>query len=169
MSLNINEFTSAFQGGGVRANLFRVTINDLGPKFGFLCKATALPEATIGIAPVPYMGREIKLAGNRTFADWNCTVYMDTDYDTKNRLEEWMDKINSHEGNVGVTNIMDYFANAVIEQIDRDGSVIKTIEVQNIWPTVMAEVAMDWSANDAIAEQEITFCIGTFWKTSHTT
>ncbi len=168
MSLDITSFTSNFPGGGVRPNLFRVHIPALGDKFEFLCKASSMPSSNIGITEVPFMGRIIKLAGNRTFDDWNVTVLLDTDFNIKSDLEWWMNEINSHEGNFGVADISTYFKVALVEMLGRDGSVLKTYTMNDIWPTVMGEVVVDWSSNDEVAELEITFAIGTFWASNTT-
>ena len=168
MSLDITTFTSNFSGGGVRPNLFRVHIPALGDKFQFTCKASSMPASNIGITEVPYMGRILKLAGNRTFDDWNVTVLLDTDYSVKNELEAWMNTINTHEGNIGAVQVGEYFYSAQVEMLDRDGAVLKTYEMNDIWPTVMAEVVVDWSSNDEIAEMEVTFAIGTYWSSNTT-
>ena len=76
---NITEFRSRMTGGGARSNLFEVTIEypDLlglptdsdGPKATgeFLIKAAEIPASNLGNIPVPYRGRVLPIAGDRTF------------------------------------------------------------------------------------------------------
>ena len=77
----INEFVSAFTGGGARPNRFEVTLggSGMGGQAKFYCKAASLPASTIGKCEVPYMSRVVVFQGDRTFADWTVTVYNDTD------------------------------------------------------------------------------------------
>ena len=85
MSFNVNQFRSQMVGDGARPNLFEVSMpfpifsapGNASRKLTFMCRASALPGATIGSVTVPYFGRELKFAGNRTFADWTFTVIND--------------------------------------------------------------------------------------------
>ena len=88
MAFNINDFkTQGLTLGGARPTLFQVSVNlpstitslspGFQPKFAFTCSATQIPASTIGQIDVPYFGRQIKVAGDRTFANWNVTVMND--------------------------------------------------------------------------------------------
>ena len=74
---NINDFKAKLAGGGARANQFKVTMPFPGyaqvggeiEDLAFLCTATSIPAMTIGQVVVPFRGRQIKIAGDRTFAD----------------------------------------------------------------------------------------------------
>jgi hypothetical protein len=74
MAFNISNFTANFAGDGARPNLFEVDITRIGQNFSFLCKAAQLPGSTIGLLEIPYFGRQVKFAGNRTFAEWTVTA-----------------------------------------------------------------------------------------------
>ena len=71
----INDFKAKLSGGGARANQFRVVMPFPGyaqvggetEDLAFLCTATSLPGMKIGTITVPFRGREIKIAGDRTF------------------------------------------------------------------------------------------------------
>ena len=79
---NINDFKAKLAGGGARANQFKVTMPFPGysqvggeiEELAFLCKTTQLPSMTIPSFTVPFRGRQIKIAGDRTYADWTITV-----------------------------------------------------------------------------------------------
>jgi hypothetical protein len=168
MSLDIATFSSNFKRGGVRANLFKVWIPKLGDT-EFFVKASGMPGSMIGQAIANYQGRELKLAGNRIFDDWNVTLYLDPSYAIKNSLEEWMNDINGHKDNMGVTSINDYLSTAHVEQYDRDGSLLKSYDMVGIWPSSAAEVVLDWSDNDNIATMDVTFTVAEYWSSPNTT
>jgi hypothetical protein len=94
MAFNISDFRGQLEFGGARPSLFEVQIfnpaNTTGDlKTPFLVRAAQLPGSTVGTVPVSYFGRQIKLAGNRTFADWTVTIINDEDFLIRNALEEW--------------------------------------------------------------------------------
>ena len=85
----ISDFKSRLSGGGARPNLFEVELafpnavaidNDVLQKSRFLVKAAALPASTIAPIDVPFRGRILKIAGDRTFETWTITVLNDTDF-----------------------------------------------------------------------------------------
>ena len=49
-------------------------------KSRFLVKAAALPASTIAPVEIPFRGRILKVAGDRTFETWTITVINDTDF-----------------------------------------------------------------------------------------
>src|SRR6185312_6992689 len=109
MPFNVTDFRSQLPGDGARSNLFEVSLQFpiwvpnavlSGQKSNFMCKAAQLPGSTIGIAPLFYFGREIKLAGNRTYQDWTVQVINDEDFLIRNTLESWMNGINDPVANI---------------------------------------------------------------------
>ena len=86
----INDFSKHFR-GGVRANLF--TCNVSGPGIAdrsteYHCKGTSIPASTIGNIDVPYLGRQLKVPGDRTYADWTVTLFNDKIIDAWRKLEQ---------------------------------------------------------------------------------
>ena len=88
MPFNVSTFSSqGLQYGGARASLFQVEVSlpsevdgaDAENQIRFLCKAASLPSSVIGQVEVPYFGRKIKMAGNRTFENWTITIMNDED------------------------------------------------------------------------------------------
>lgn len=161
--LNISTFKGQFT-SGARPNLYEVRISELGAKVEFLAKAAQLPSSTIGAVEVPYMGRTIKVAGNRTFADWTVTVLNDTDFAIRKLAETWMANINAHEGNVGPASIADYMKSGTVTQLDQTGAGIYTYDIKDIWPTEISEIDLGMDSNDTIEEFTITFSIGSCWQ-----
>lgn len=157
MAFNISNFTSNFAGDGARPNLFEVDITRIGQNFSFLCKAAQLPGSTIGLVEVPYFGRNVKLAGNRTFAEWTVTVLNDEDFAVRNALEILMQDINSHEENLASVLSDGYQFDAIVKQYSKIGDIIKTYEFKGMFPTDISPIELDWGSNDTIEEYQVTF------------
>ena len=108
----ISDFKSRLAGGGARPNLFEVELafpdavsiaNDVLQKSRFLVKAAALPASSITPIDIPFRGRILKVAGDRTFETWTITVINDTDFVIRSAMEKWMNVINKLEDATGLT------------------------------------------------------------------
>tara|TARA_Y100000356_G_scaffold65800_1_gene53984 strand:- start:122 stop:604 length:483 start_codon:yes stop_codon:yes gene_type:complete len=129
----ISDFKSKLTGGGARPNLFEVELafpdavaidNDVLQKSRFLVKAAALPASTIAPVEIPFRGRILKVAGDRTFETWTITVINDTDFVIRSAMEKWMNVINKLEDATGITDPDEYHKDAFVHQLDRDGSIL---------------------------------------------
>ena len=169
----VSQFLANFK-GGARANRFRVMIdfpqgiggNQVARKLAFSCKAAKIPSSTIGEAPASYMGRIIKFPGDMTFENWTITVYNDNDFSVRDAMTQWVDKMLGHESNVassGWDNSDTYMKTATVYQYDRSDNILKTYTVQGMFPTIVAEIQLDYSTNDQIQEFDVTFAISS-WK-----
>ena len=159
MAFNISTFTSRFQ-DGARPNLFEVRITDLGTdEFSFLGKSASIPGSTLGVIEVPYFGRAVKLAGNRTFAEWTVTVINDENFNIRQLLEGKMATINGHESNTseGTITLNDYSFRGEVIQYARDGGTLATYKFENMFPTDISPIELDWGSNDMIEEYTVTF------------
>ena len=162
--MNINEFKSRLEFSGARPNLFRVRMTfpeQLGEASAaqeaeFLIKATALPEFTIGTIPINYRGRIIKLAGDRTFADWSVTVLYDEDYLIRNAFERWSNAINGMVENVTAGDTRTYMKDGRVDQLAKDGSVIRTYVIRDMFPTTVAAIPLSYDTTDTIQEFDVT-------------
>lgn len=168
--VDVNSFVAQFSGGGARPNLYKVTLNfpAIVPNAGnalkrsFLCKGAAMPAANMGEAIVPFMGRQIKVAGDPTYDDWTITLLNDTDFDTRRAFETWNSAMNSHVANVGVANPILYYADMKVDQLNRLGDVIYTYNIHQCFPKNIGEVALGYDQNDTIEEFTVTFSVG-YW------
>jgi hypothetical protein len=165
MPFNVNDFKSHLVGEGARNTLFQVEINFNGVStpefqdgFKFLCKAASLPASTVGVIEVPYFGRKIKVAGDRTFADWTTTIINLEDFGIRNTLEQWMSLINSHVGNVRAGDSLYKDCSALVTQYKKDGvSVAQQYKIENIWPAEVAAIDVDWNTTDSIEDFTVTW------------
>jgi len=173
MAFNIQEIRSQLALGGARASLFQVQIanpaNGAGDiKVPFMVKAAQIPASTLGMIEVPYFGRKIKIAGDRTFAEWTVTVINDEDFLIRNAMEQWMNTINSHAGNIrefGSASPLLYKSNAQITQFSKTGVPIREYTFNGMFPTEVSAIEMAWETTDAIEEFTVTFQYD-FWEVS---
>ena len=162
---NINDFKAKLAGGGARPNQFKVTMPFPGyaqvggeiEELAFLCKITQLPAMTVGMITVPFRGRQIKIAGDRTFADWTITVINDTNFKLRNAFERWSNGINNMTDGEGLTNPADYQVDAFVDQLDRNGATLKSYTLRGAYPTEIAAIELDYGNNDTIEEFQVTF------------
>jgi hypothetical protein len=167
MAFNVNQFRSQMQGDGARPNLFEVSMpfpvfsdpENAQQKMTFMCRSAQLPGATIGMVPVQYFGRELKFAGNRTFADWVVTIINDEDFQVRNAFERWMNGINSHAGNVRSLDALtpsSYTVDGDVNQFSKRGDSIKRYKFIGLFPTDVSPIDVDWGSNDVIEEFTVT-------------
>jgi|TARA_Y100000022_G_scaffold180271_1_gene172107 hypothetical protein len=157
----ISDFKSRLSGGGARPNLFEVELafpdavaidNDVLQKARFLVKAAALPASTIAPIDVPFRGRILKIAGDRTFETWTITVINDTDFVLRSAFEKWMNTINKMSDGTGVVDPEAYQKDATVKQLDRDGSVLRSYKFWDIFPTNVSTIDVSYETTDTIEE-----------------
>jgi len=172
--MSILDFKSNLLGGGARANQFRVELTfpsfvqggtAAARKAQFLVTAASLPGSQIGIASVFYRGREVKLPGERSFSNWSIQILNDTMFDIHDAFEQWMNTINDVKENTGLTNPQSYTANAIVNQLDRNGAVVKTYTFADVWPVSVGEIGLDFGNNDQIESFGVELAYS-FWETS---
>ena len=162
---NINEFKSRLRGGGARANQFKVTLPFPGyasvggetSDLAFLCSATALPGQTVGQVAIPFRGRVLNIAGDRTFEPWTITVLNDTDFKLYRAFERWMNGINNMTDNEGIANPADYQVDGFVDQLDRNGNTLKSYTYRGLYPEVLANIPLNYATNDTIESFDVTF------------
>jgi len=161
--LGVDDFKSKLRGGGARPNLFKATINFPAYAEGdaeltsFLCETAQLPGSTMGTILVPFRGRQLKIAGDRTFAEWTVSIINDTDFNIRNAMERWMNGINAHSANTGLTSPIAYEADLKVEQLDRSGASVKEYIFRGSYPTDLSPIDVSYTANDEIERFTVTF------------
>ena len=150
----ITDFKSKLTGGGARSNLFEVVLSfpDIAKpdpvvleKSRFLVKAANLPASNIAPIDVPFRGRILKVAGDRTFDTWTITVINDTDFSIRSAFENWMNKMNRVSDNTGLTNPADYQSDAYVYQLDRNGGTLRQYHFYDIFPTAIGAITLDYN------------------------
>jgi hypothetical protein len=178
----IEKFKTQLTGGGARSNLFEVSFGDSfdSGKFDFpgdigsveashnmLIKTAGLPASTISEIPVPFRGRTLKIAGDRTFDVWSITVINDTDFKWRNIFERWMNYIVKVSDGSGSINPNDYQVNAIVSQLSRGpGSALSTAGNTNstkieslrsyklcgLFPTNVSQIELSYNNENEIEE-----------------
>ena len=157
----ISDFKSKLTGGGARPNLFEVELafpnavaieNDVLQKARFLVKAAALPSSTINPIEIPFRGRILKIAGDRTFETWTITVINDVDFVIRSAFEKWMNSINKLDDASGITDPEQYQKDAMVHQLDRDGGILRSYKFWDIYPTSVSTIDLSYETTDTIEE-----------------
>ena len=175
----ISDFKSKLTGGGARPNLFEVVLafpstvapvneNEVLQKSRFLVKAAALPASTIAPIDIPFRGRILKIAGDRTFENWNITVIQESSMEVRNSFERWLNGINEHVNGTGLVNPVDYQADMLVEQLDRNDNVIKSVNIRGAFPVNLGAVELSYETTDALAEYTIEWAYQ-YWESAGVT
>ena len=185
---SITNFRDRLVGGGARPNMFEVNITlpeqiapngDISQDMRFLVKGAEIPAAVIGNIPVPFRGRVLPVAGDRTFDPWTVTVINDAQFNIRDAMEQWSNLINDLQFDVGDINPADYQTKAEVFQLSRQsqgsggqsagkgGEIIQTLRTYNfegIYPNAVSSIPLDYGATDQIEEFQVTFNY-LFWTT----
>ena len=185
---SITNFRDRLVGGGARPNMFEVNITlpeqiapngDISQDMRFLVKGAEIPAAVIGNIPVPFRGRVLPVAGDRTFDPWTVTVINDAQFNIRDAMEQWSNLINDLAFDVGDINPADYQTKAEVFQLSRQsqgsggqsagkgGEIIQTLRTYNfegIYPNEVSSIPLDYGATVQIEEFQVTFNY-LFWTT----
>jgi hypothetical protein len=156
---NLNAFVNRLAGGGARANQFEVTLTGIGvltENFSFLCRTAQMPAMTLGEVTVPYRGRQVFLAGDRTYDAWTVTVFNDANWQVRSGLETWMHAI-ADIGSSTTAMGTGYYGTANVRQLNREGTSVWGASLYNVWPTTIDAVELAYDTNDAVEEYGVTF------------
>ena len=175
----IDKFKSRLTGGIARPNLFEVvlafpdgavdaSVADIDPKSRFLVKAAALPASNIAPITVPFRGRQLKIAGDRTFDEWQITVINDSDFAIRSSFERWMNSMAKVSDTSGNTNPEDYTRDAYVYQLGRSAvtpnsqsssenmPILRTYKFYSVFPTQVSQIDLSYDSSDAVEEFTVT-------------
>ena len=159
----ISDFKSKLKGGGARPNLFEVELtfpsivgvqdeNEVIENSRFLVKAANLPASTIANIDIPFRGRILKIAGDRTFETWTITVLNDTSFSIRSAFEKWMNTINKLNDGTGETDPALYQVDAKVHQLDREGRTLRKYVFKDVFPTNISAIDLSYETTDTIQE-----------------
>ena len=176
----INDFKARLVGGGARANLFECVLNfpEIGitPDLDFriMVKGSQIPGSTISSIGVPFRGRTLKVAGDRTFEPWTITVINDTNFKIRNAFEKWSNFMNRHDDNAGVITPAAYQREMLVYQLGRgvvnqggatgaslpstsaNMPVLKTYKFYGCFPSDISLIDLSYDSTDQIQEFQVT-------------
>lgn len=207
MAKSISDFKSYLKKGGARPNLFMVRLNfpnlssvaDIGgtgaaaasltTQSEFLVKTAQIPASNIGTIEVPFRGRMLKVAGDRTFEPWSVTVINDGSFEIRKAFETWSRGINALTENVsqlgyGANGGQSYCVDMTVFQLSRDGQlpsrtpsnpntpgsdgmeVIRAYKFYDAWPSSISAIDLSYESNDQIEEFTVEFQYNFFEATT---
>ena len=157
MSLpDIQGFKNSLLRGGARATHFLVQGLNIGSiqEFSYLCRAASIPTATVAVVEVPTPGgRKIKLSGDRTFENWQITVYNDTNMVMRSRFEAWQTACANWDSPAAFDSIDAYASNQWnVTQLDRAGRAMRAYQFFNMWPTVLGSIELSFDEVQTIEQ-----------------
>lgn len=194
----ITGFKERLAGGGARNNLFEVDIPAFPAALGitwdaetiktfkFLCKAANLPQSQVNPIPVPFRGRELKVAGDRTIDPWTVTIINDEDFRLRTAFEQWANAINKLDNATGATSPSAYMTNAYVYQLGRgadqgrfstnksdtfpEGQIppLRTYKFYDIWPSNVSPIDLSYESSDQIEEFTVEFQVQ-WWSAGENT
>jgi hypothetical protein len=175
----IDKFKNRLNQGGARSNLFEVSFGSVLGDFAFpwgdsvssddnmLIKAAGLPASTITEIPVPFRGRTLKVAGDRTFDVWTITVINDGDFKWRNIFERWMNYMVKVSDGTGTVDPAGYQVDATVAQLSRadfggfttKGSsnsnaikVLRQYTLYGVFPTSVSQIDLSYNSENEIEE-----------------
>ena len=151
----------------------------------FLVKGAQLPSSNITPIEVPFRGRTLKIAGDRTFDTWTVTVINDTDFNVRDAFERWMSFISKHDSTAGTTRATDYQKTALVHQLgipaatqprqtyseknraDIDYAtnipILRSYKFFGVFPTAISPIDLSYDTTDTIEEFTVELQVQ-YWK-----
>ena len=140
------------------------TVSELAEFGTFLVKGANLPASTVGTVELPYRGRVLKIAGDRTFEPWTVTVINDEGFKMRNAFEQWSNKISLLAENRSVYAApVNYQTSATVRQLGRTGGDIKSYKFEGIYPVNISAIDLAWDSNDTAEEYTVEFAVQ-YWE-----
>jgi hypothetical protein len=169
MAFSVNDIRTNLKFGGARPTLFQVQLNakfntELSLASPFMVQAASLPASTINPIEVSYWGRKIKVAGDRTFDNWQVTVINDEDFKVRHILETWHNRINSLVGNLQTSTASPdiYKEDATVTQFTKAARTetsgqIRTYKFVGLFPLQIGPIELSWEDNNRIETFQVEF------------
>jgi|TARA_R110000782_G_scaffold39959_5_gene92437 hypothetical protein len=171
--LGVDDFKSKLVGGGARSNMFKVTCNFPAYAQGdvelssFMIKGAQFPSSVVAPVPVLFRGRQLQLAGDRTFEPVTLTIINDTGFEVRNAFERWMNGMSEHNNNTGASNPTDYMADIIVEQLNKQGDVTKTYDMRGCFPTNLSTIELSYDNENQIEEFTVELQVQ-YWESGTT-
>ena len=164
---NVSSFLQVVK-QGVRPNMFQVDISFPGSVeadqtlVSYMCKSAVLPASNIGVIEVPFRGRTVKIAGDRTFDNWSATFINDKEMKSRAYFEQWLNQINTHKENTAqIIDPTEYGRSLVVRQLEKDnsqaGDELRSYKLWYAFPISTSAIDLAYDSNDQIEEFTVEF------------
>ena len=167
----ISNLKSALTAGGARPNMFqaKIDIPSSGKAWGifdkedqktlnankFLCKSTNIPAETVGVINVPFMGKDLKLTGDRTVDNWSATFINDEDFAIHKLMSNWSDAIYGNLNQMGKRNPNHYMGTIVVTQLMRE-TIDNVLTVQEMRDNKTKFGALQYATSQGVKPKDQT-------------
>lgn len=167
----IDDFRAHLTQGGARPTQFRVNLAFPGFVGGgvsaavkgvFMCSATSLPASSVQPIEVPYRGRNIKIAGERVFQNWQVRILNDSDFVIRKALELWSGRVLEHGATNGLVTPSAYAVPMQVVQLDRNEVPLRTYTFHNCWPQNLSDINLDFGAITQVEDFNVEFSVD-YW------
>lgn len=113
----------------------------------FLVTASSMPGSTIDKVEIPWQGNILPLATTHTYEDWNVSFRCDAKAQVRKDLLAWHNAIHNSKTNVHAAPNA-YMQDQEVWQLNTAGEPILKMKLVGAWPTMIAEMTMDYTAKD---------------------
>ena len=160
----LTSFTSALDYGGARPSLFEFKVsaaptgvNTTLSDVHLYCNVSEIPPLTLTPIERQYFGRTVKIPGDLVFTDLSTTIINTENYNVRNELETWMEKINGTISNESKTAANFGTGSAQLVHYQKDGTATMTYTFVDIWPTAVSEIALSYDTASDIEQFDVTW------------
>lgn len=163
VDVSVDSFKAKLVGGGARPNLFRVIVNFPAYAQGdveltsFMCRKATFPASQTEVVEVPFRGRKLPYEGDRTFEAVTLTFINDVKHPIRESFLRWKSEMSQHTGNRGLSNPSEYMTDVIIEQLDKNETVVVTHKLIGAWPLNVGNIELDYDSNNVIEEFTVEF------------
>ena len=197
---SISDFKAQLTGGGARPNLFEVSVtlpNNIaenaegfvenlqgiagtewdGTEFSFMCKAASLPASNVASIEIPFRGRLLKVAGDRTIDPWTVTIINDENFRFRKVFENWAQNMAQYGDASGLNDPNTYMGQGDVYQLGRGASskqdetgvagnkssVLAHYKFVDIFPTAVSAIDLSYDTENTIEEFTVDFAVNYYY------
>ena len=169
----LSNFKGALEFGGARPSLFEMRISgptdiNLSSVGDMLthCNVSAIPPLTVTPIERQYFGRTVKIPGDMVFGDLNTTIINNESFSIRNDIDRWMERINTHVGNIGYSDNESWVGELTLTQYSKDGDSLMTWKFIDCWPQTVAEIALSYDTASDIEQFDVTWAYNYYTQES---
>lgn len=168
-SLTIDKLKQALR-GGVRSNLFEITVfpvganvpplpgGDNGTNLSILTRSGQIPSSIVGSIEVPFRGLRYKVPGDRTFEPWTMTVYNDPKMEFRGFFEQWSNEMKGLASNTGQLDPTTLYGAIEIRQLNVNGDAIgQPWTLYSCWPSDISAIDLSSDNENTVSDFTVTW------------
>ena len=165
-SSTLSNFKGALAFGGARPSLFEMTVTKPSTMTSIAgvftdmkthCNVSAIPPLTVTPIERQYFGRTVKIPGDMIFGDLNTTIINSEKFPIRNAIDEWMDGINTHVGNISHSDNTTWAGSLKLTQYTKDGDDLMSWTFVDCWPQTVAEIPLSYDTASDIEQFDVTW------------